>query len=101
MDSIVFYNLPAFIAAIWRWCGSQDPRITFALGVASWIVVGRLFSLFGNPVQKVLSLAGFIVIAIIALTSWVSFSGTLKPGEVPFGKAAITPNADTLTEIQK
>ncbi|MCZ7860793.1 hypothetical protein O9X98_05190 [Agrobacterium salinitolerans] len=101
MDSSVFYNLPEFFTAIWRWCANQDPRITFAIGFATAIIIGRLFSVFANPAQKVLAFAGFIVVAIIALAFWVSFAGVLEPGEIPFGKAASTPNAETLTEIQK
>lgn len=101
MDTSVLYNLPEFFAAIWRWCANQDPRVSFAVGFATAIVIGRLFSVFANPVQKVLAFAGFIVVAIMALAFWVSFAGVLEPGEIPFGKAASTPNADTLTEIQK
>jgi hypothetical protein len=101
MDTSVLYNLPEFFAAIWRWCANQDPRITFALGFATAIILGRLFSVFANPAQKAFAFAGLIVVAIMALAFWVSFAGVLTPGEIPFGKAASTPNAETLTEIQK
>ena len=101
MDPSVFYNLPEFSMAIWRWCANQDPRITFAIGFATAIIIGRLFSVFANPGQKALAFAGFIVVATIVLAFWVSFAGVLEPGEIPFGKAASTPNVETLTEIQK
>jgi Zn-dependent protease len=101
MDTSVLYNLPEFFSAIWRWSAHQDSRVSFAFGVATAIVIGRLFSIFANPAQKILAFAGFIVVAIIVLASWVSFAGVLQPGEIPFGKAASTPNAETLTEIQK
>lgn len=101
MDPSVFYNLPEFFAALWRWCGNQDPRTAFFLGIGVWIVMGRVFGLFANPAQKVLALAGIVLVAVIALAFWVSFAGVLQPGEIPFGKAASTPNADTLLEIQK
>jgi hypothetical protein len=101
MDISVFYNLPELFAAVWRWCGTQDPRVTFFIGVASWFAVGRMFSLFGNPVQTAIAFAGFILVALLALSFWVAFAGVLEPGEIPFGKAASTPNADTLMEIQK
>ena len=101
MDTSVFYNLPDFFAAVWNWCGNQDSRTAFLAGVVTWFALGRIFGLFGNPVQKVIAFMGFILVAFLALAFWVSFSGTLEPGEIPFGKATFTPNVDTLTEIQK
>jgi hypothetical protein len=101
MDTSVLYNLPEFFSAIWRWSAHQDSRVAFAIGVATSIVIGRLFSIFANPAQKIFAFAGFIVVAIIVLAAWVSFAGVLQPGEIPFGKATSTPNAETLTEIQK
>ena len=101
MDTSVFYNLPEFFEAIWRWCGTQDPRATFFIGIAVWVLIGRVFGVFGNPVQKAIAFMGIVLVAVIALAFWVSFSGTLEPGEIPFGKAASTPNADTLMELQK
>jgi hypothetical protein len=101
MDTSALYDLPGFLAAAWRWCGIQDSRVAFGLGFATTIVLARIFSVFANPAQKILAVAGFIVVAVIVLAFWVSFAGVLEPGEIPFGKAVTTPNADTLSEIQK
>ncbi|MDW9481194.1 hypothetical protein GOB57_21345 [Sinorhizobium meliloti] len=101
MDPGVFYNLPEHLTAIWRWCANQDARIAFALGCAATIIIDRMLSVVSNPAQKILVLAGYILVAVMALAFWVSFAGVLETGEIPFGKAASTPNADTLTEIQK
>jgi hypothetical protein len=101
MDISVFYNLPALFATIWNWCGNQDPRVAFAFGVGFYFVVERILSLSDSPARKVIAFTGFILVAIMALAFWVAFAGVLEPGEIPFGKAATTPNADTLLEIQK
>lgn len=101
MSIEVLYNLPEFFAGLWNWCSHRDPRVAFGLGVLFWMATGRLFSLFGNPVQKVVALIGFLVILLMALAFWVGFSGALAPGEVPFGKATRNPNANTLMELQK
>lgn len=101
MDISVLYNLPDFLLSVWAWAGNQDSRIAFLLGVLTWVVVGQIFSLFDSPVQKVLSFCGFVLVVLIALGSWVSFSGTLEPGEIPYMRATITPNVDTLMEIQE
>lgn len=101
MDTSVLYNLPEFFVSVWRWCGNQDSRVAFAVGIGTWIVLGGIFRLFANPVQKVMAFAGFVLVALIALAFWVGFAGGLEPGEIPFAKAASTPNVDTLTEIQK
>ncbi len=101
MDISILYSLPEFLLSVWVWAGNQDSRIAFLLGVLSWIVVGQIFSLFDNPVQRVVSFCGFVLVALIALGSWVSFSGALESGEIPFMRATVTPNVDTLMEIQE
>jgi hypothetical protein len=97
----VLYNLPEFVRGLWEWCARQDSRVAFGLGVLFWMVVGRVFSVLGNPVQKVMGLVGTVVILLMALAFWVAFAGGLEPGSIPFERATRTPGADTLMEIQQ
>lgn len=101
MDASVLQNLSATAAAVWGWCAERDPRTTYVLGAATAVVAGRIFSVFANPAQKVLAFAGFILVAAVALSMLVSYVARSDDMDIPFGKAVHTPNAETLSEIEK
>ena len=92
-------TVPEYLSLVWNWIEIQDPRVTFGCGVLFWMIVRGAFSIFANPLQKVLAVAGFILVCVIALVSWVAFTASLEPGSVPFSKATETPGVNTLKEI--
>jgi hypothetical protein len=101
MDINFFYNLPTVIASIWTSFAEFDARLAFVAGILAAVISSRLVHTFESPATKILSLLGFITIVALALGFWVSFSGSLEPGEIPFSKATVTPGVDTLIEVQK
>lgn len=95
------YHVSDIISQTWNWCAGQDGRIGFAVGFIVAVIIGRILSIATNPAQKVLSLVGMMVLAVMIAGFLAAASDSLRPGQIPLSKAVETPNAHTLQEIQQ
>ena len=101
MSTEIIYNIPEFIAWLWVWCGLQDGRVSFGLGVLTWIIISRIFSSFQSPISAVIAVLSVLIVLIIALSAWVGLSGMVDMGEETLRRVTDPSNANTFNEVSK